>query len=345
MERPEIRPIATVVEKLGRPFQKENVLPDALVNFTEEYSSILKELIIESAESAFDDSVIDEHQHVLNCVDYLTQSGGTLSNYQKAQVWWCAEDLTIHLKKYQLDFVKANQDLLPLLGAIQRLVEPSFPKLSKRAGREQLYLQWHRAQVELRSRISLPEDRGQIRLAALSFTISDALTTIEPSLEQLFQANRAARKLLSQIIDTQDSVLLEIRELLQKIEKATRLQERKGAQSEVPEEVDVYQLFTEYQVLYTEKLAEWFLQEINNPGNSDEQHHAAVAASVSADTIDSFIQRQRNSFVSYSDGNECLNAIEGVFDYFDEWGGPNFLDKLSTNLAKMKEGIEIDLIC
>jgi len=336
--------LAPSKRSLIEPENNENVLPNPLTVFTQRYSALLNKLVTKSLKSAFDDDVTEDHLHVLNCIDYLTWSGGDLSSHQRAQVWWCANDLTSHLTVFQPELVSADTELLPLLQAIQRLVEPSHPELSEKDQREQLYFQWHRAQVELRSRISLPEDRGQIRLAALSFTISDALTTIEPSLEQLSQANRATRKLLSHITDTQDSVLIEIRELLQKIEKTIRLQERKGAHSEVPEEFDVYQLFTEYQTLYTEKLAEWFLQEINNPGNSDEQHHAAVAASVSATTIDLLIQnlkeRQRNSLVSYSNGNELLDAIEGVFDYFDEWGGPDFLDKLSTNLAKMKEGIE-----
>lgn len=343
MKRPEIRPIATVVEKLGRPFQKENVLPDALVNFTEEYSSILKELIIESAESAFDDSVIDEHQHVLNCVDYLTQSGGTLSNHQKAQVWWCAEDLTIHLKKYQLDFVKANQDLLPLLGAIQRLVEPSFPKLSERAGREQLYLQWHRAQFELRNRISIPNDRSQLGISARAGAISEALTTPEPSLEQLSQANQAARELLSHITNTQDSVLLEVTDLLQKIEKTTRLKKQKGAKTEVQEEVDIYDLFTEYQTLFKERLATWFVQEIESAEKGSEPYKAASDAYVSARALYVFIaltkERGLNPFVDRRDRNQFIHSIESVFEYCENWGGPDFQAELFMLLAQIKETI------
>ena len=340
MKRPEIN---QRIEGLIKPFQKENVLPDAIVNFTDEYSSILKELIIESAESAFDDSVIDEHQHALNCVNYLAESNGTLSNHQKAQVWWCAEDLTIHLKKYQFDFLKANQDLLPLLGAIQRLVEPSFPKLSKKAGREQLHLQWHRAQIELRNRISMPNDLSQLGISARAVAISEALTTPEPSLEILTQANHAARELLSHITDTQDSVLLEIRELLQKIEKATRLKERKGTQPEATGEVDVYQLFTEYQTLFRERLATWFVQQMKNEVKDSKPYKAAFDAYVSARALYVFIaltkERGLNPFVDSRDRNQFFHSIESVFEYCENWGGPDFQAELFMLLAQIKETI------
>jgi hypothetical protein len=341
MKRPEIRQELDVAIQ---PLRKEDVVLSAIKDFRSLYSQKLLRAVLDSGNKAFDVDVAEEHQHILHCIRALTEYDGEYTVKNRVNMWWCAEDLTIHLNKYHLDFVEDNQDLLPLLGAIQRLVEPSDPELSKKDRREQLYLQWHRAQIELRNRISMPNDRNQLGISARAVAISEALITPEPSLEKLSQANRAARDLLSLITDTQDTVLLEIRELLQKIEKTTRLEERKGAQPEAQEEADVYDLFTEYQTLFREKLVAWFLQEIFNSENSDEHRQAASTALVSAATIYLFIQdlkkKQRNAFASYSDRNKFLDAIEGVFDYCDGWGGPDFLDMLSTNLAEMKEEIE-----
>lgn len=233
MKRLEIRKALDVTIQ---PLRKEDVVLSAIKDFRSSYSQKLLRAVLDSGNKAFDVDVAEEHQRILHCIRALTEYDGEYTLKNRVNMWWCAEDLKIHLNKYQLDFVEDNQDLLPLLGAIQRLVEPSDPELSKKYRREQLYLQWHRAQVELRSRISMPNDQGQLGLSARAFAISEALTTPEPSLEQLSQANQAARDLLSQITNAQDSELLRIADLLQKIEETTRLQERRGAQPEAQEE-------------------------------------------------------------------------------------------------------------
>lgn len=326
-----------------QPLRKEDVVLSAIKDFRTSYSQKLLHAVLDSGNKAFDVDVAEEHQHILHCIRALTEYDGEYTLKNRVNMWWCVEDLTIHLNKYHFDFVEDNQDLLPLLGAIQRLVEPSDPELSKKDGSGQLYLQWHRAQIELRNRISMPNDRNQLGISARAAAISEALITPEPFLEQFSQANQAARDLLSLISNTQDSVLLEIRELLQKIEKATQLQERKGAQPEAQEEVDIYDFFTEYQTLFRERLATWFAQQIKNEEKFSEPYAAAFDASVSARALDFFIELTRkgelNPFLKSKDRNQFLHSIESVFDYCENWGGPDFQAELFLLLAQIKETI------
>lgn len=220
MKRPEFIP---VVDKLITPFKKENVLMDALVDFKKNYSSQLISGIKKSRESAFDVDVVDEHIHALNCIEALTQVSGEFTIGQKAQLWWCTEDLITHLKVYQPELVSADQKLLDLLKVIQHLLEPSFPRLSKKAQQEQLSIKWFRRQFELKNIIG-PESihGGSNTLNRWITAITESLQTENPTIAQNQIAHWAAGGLLEVIAKKNNPLLNEFVPLLKQIRQLAK---------------------------------------------------------------------------------------------------------------------------
>ena len=215
MKRPELPP---VVDRLIDPLKKETVLLSALTDFTQNYSEHLISLVTESGESAFDTDVIQEHQHALNCIETLTQFNDEITNGQKAQLWWCAEDLIIHLRMYQPELVSSHHELFNLLNAIQHLLEPNFPRLSKKAQREQLCITWFRKQFELKNIIG-PEsiNGGSNTLGRWIKAITESLEADNPTKAQNLSAHWAAGGLLELIAKTKNPLLNEFVPLLKQI--------------------------------------------------------------------------------------------------------------------------------
>lgn len=196
--------VATLKEQLVRPFRKESVLADALKNFREHYYQQLINLITHSRDSAFDSDVIDEHSHALTSLDILFDSNAVLSLREKAQLWWCVEDLSSHLKKYHAE-ISSNPDLSSLLGAIQHLVETKSFALSNNHKREHLYFVWYRLLFELRN--TLPTDSikgGEATLDRWLNEISSALEADQPTRSQNHLANWAAGGLIDIIKDLEN---------------------------------------------------------------------------------------------------------------------------------------------
>lgn len=220
MKRPELPP---AVDKLIGPFKKETVLVSALNDFTQNYSEYLISLVTESGESAFDTDVIQEHLHVLNCIETLTQCNGEITNGQKAQLWWSAEDLIIHLRMYQPELVSTHHELFNLLNVIQHLLEPNFLRLSKKAQREQLCITWFRRQFELKNIIN-PEsvNGGSTTLNRWITAITESLEADNPAKAQNLSAHWAAGRLLEVIAKTKNPLLDEFVPLLEKIRRLTK---------------------------------------------------------------------------------------------------------------------------
>jgi len=220
MKRPELPP---VVDRLIGPFKKETVLLSALTDFTQNYSEHLISLVRDSGESAFDTDVIQEHQHALNCIETLTQFNGEITNGQKAQLWWCAEDLIIHLRMYQPELVSSHHELFNLLNAIQHLIEPNFPRLSKKVQREQLCIAWFRKQFELKNIIG-PEsiNGGSNTLDRWLKSITDFLDAKEPAVDHKRPAHWAAGGLLEVIAKTKNPLLNEFVPLFKQIRQLTK---------------------------------------------------------------------------------------------------------------------------
>ncbi|MBP9781271.1 hypothetical protein KBC89_01310 [Candidatus Woesebacteria bacterium] len=180
-------------------FGKESVLTDALKHFREQYYQQLSLLISQSRDSAFDTDVNDEHTHVLNCLDILFDSNSDLSLRERTQLWWCVEDLLLHLNKYHKE-ISNNSDLSGLLSAIQHLVEPKSSTLSKNSKRENLYFAWYRMQFELKNALPTVSIKGgRATLDRWIKEITNALESDDPTRPQNHLANWAAGGLLDTI--------------------------------------------------------------------------------------------------------------------------------------------------